>query len=173
MGRRYHVDLGLEAPVPVEVMSDDGVRAQVKIGDGDDARVIQLSLQELAGQRALCTTSMGSDLLEVRHEGQGKLWLVGRQSQARAHVVDERDTWLGSSSAGGGDSVITVAMPGRVVAVDVEQGDAVERGQRILVIEAMKMENDVKAPRDGRIRSIRVAPGDAVDAGQPLVELDQ
>ena len=63
-------------------------------------------------------------------------------------------------------------MPGRVVAIDVEEGDAVERGQRILVIEAMKMENDVKAPRDGRVRSIRVAPGDAVDAGQPLLELE-
>jgi pyruvate carboxylase subunit B len=65
-----------------------------------------------------------------------------------------------------------VAMPGRVVAIDVEEGTAVERGQRILVIEAMKMENDVKAPRDGIVRAVRVAAGDAVDAGQPLLELE-
>ena len=87
-------------------------------------------------------------------------------------VIDERDTWLGTGAGGAGDSIVSVAMPGRVVAIDVEEGDAVERGQRILVIEAMKMENDVKAPRDGRVRSIRVAPGDAVDAGQPLLELE-
>lgn len=172
MGRRYHVDLGSGEPTIVEVLEDDGTRATVRIGDGDDAREIRIALNDLPGQRVLCVADMGSQVLDVRDTADGQMWLVGSRAEALVRVVDERDTWLGSGGAGAGDSIISVAMPGRVVAIDVEEGTAVERGQRILVIEAMKMENDVKAPRDGIVRAVRVAAGDAVDAGQPLLELE-
>ena len=172
MGRRFHVEMGLESPVIVEVLEDDGLKAKVRIWEGDASREMELSLQALHGERALCTTQAGSQVLDIRNESDGSRWVVGPHAQARLRVLDERDTWLGAGGGGAGDSVVTVAMPGRVVAVDVEEGDNVERGQRILVIEAMKMENDVKAPRDGCVRAIRVTPGDAVDAGQPLIELE-
>ncbi|MCK6529408.1 biotin/lipoyl-binding protein [Myxococcota bacterium] len=62
-------------------------------------------------------------------------------------------------------------MPGKVVAVLVTQGQAVAAGQGLVVIEAMKMENELKAPVAGRVARIAVVPGGTVDGGQVLVEL--
>ena len=86
-------------------------------------------------------------------------------------VLPERETWFGASQGDRGGGAVSVAMPGKVVAVDVQVDQAVVRGQRLLVIEAMKMENDVKAPRDGVVRAVRCAVGDSVEAGAPLIDL--
>ena len=63
-------------------------------------------------------------------------------------------------------------MPGRVIAVKVQPGQTVHRGDEILVVEAMKMENAVRAPHDGVVKSISAAVGDMVSPGVVLVELD-
>ena len=75
--------------------------------------------------------------------------------------------------AGGGEaSVIRTAMPGRVVRVLVEIGEAVSKGQPLVTVEAMKMENELKAPRDGRVKKIMVGPGSLVEAKSTLIELE-
>jgi biotin carboxyl carrier protein len=71
-----------------------------------------------------------------------------------------------------GSPDVRAAMPGKVVAVLVEVGATVERGQGLLVIEAMKMENEIAAPRAGRVASIRVKPGQAVEAGEVLAVIE-
>lgn len=86
-------------------------------------------------------------------------------------VVDPRRKALRLAEAGGAASVKT-AMPGRIVRLLVEPGAEVKKGQALLVVEAMKMENELKAPRDGRVAQLRVAPGDLVEAGAVLVELE-
>jgi biotin carboxyl carrier protein len=63
-------------------------------------------------------------------------------------------------------------MPGRVTAVAVSPGQRVARGDELVVVEAMKMENALRAPRDGVVRAVHVATGDAVAPGRPLVELE-
>ena len=63
-------------------------------------------------------------------------------------------------------------MPGRVIAVRVEPGQAVKKGQELLVVEAMKMENALRAPRDGIVKSVAVRPGDMVGSGAVLVDLE-
>ena len=63
-------------------------------------------------------------------------------------------------------------MPGRVAAVRATPGQAVKKGEEILVVEAMKMENALRAPRDGVVRAVHVAVGDMVAPGRPLVELE-
>ena len=60
-------------------------------------------------------------------------------------------------------------MPGSVVTVEVAEGDAVTRGQTLVVVEAMKMEHPVTAPVDGTVVGLAVAAGDPVEAGQALV----
>jgi acetyl/propionyl-CoA carboxylase alpha subunit len=60
-------------------------------------------------------------------------------------------------------------MPGKVTEVHVAEGDAVQAGQALLIMEAMKMEHSVTSPRDGTVAQITVAPGDQVDAGALLV----
>jgi len=91
----------------------------------------------------------------------------------RLRLLDERA--MRRQSRGGGvtsSPEVRAAMPGKVVAVLVEVGATVERGQGLLVIEAMKMENEITAPRAGRIASIRVQPGQAVEAGEVLAVVE-
>ncbi|MCC6623859.1 MAG: biotin/lipoyl-binding protein [Deltaproteobacteria bacterium] len=63
-------------------------------------------------------------------------------------------------------------MPGKVVKVLVQPGDVVTKGQPLLVVEAMKMEHALKAPRPGRVTLVRAAAGEQVVPGAPLVELE-
>ena len=63
-------------------------------------------------------------------------------------------------------------MPGRVAAVRATPGQRVRRGEELVVVEAMKMENAVRAPRDGVVRAVHVSPGEMVSPGRPLVELE-
>jgi biotin carboxyl carrier protein len=67
---------------------------------------------------------------------------------------------------------LTAPMPGRVIRVLVEPGQIVERADGLVVVEAMKMENALRAPRDGVVRAVHVEAGDAVAPGRTLVELE-
>ena len=78
-----------------------------------------------------------------------------------------------AAPAGAAGSVeVTAPMPGKVVAVKASVGQAVKKGEVVLVLEAMKMENDIVAPEDGTIASINVANGDAVESGAVLATLN-
>ncbi len=72
-------------------------------------------------------------------------------------------------SGGSGDGNITAPMPGVVWEVPVKVGDSVEAGSTVIVIEAMKMENDVKTPISGTVKELPVGKGDEVAVGQTLV----
>jgi biotin carboxyl carrier protein len=71
-----------------------------------------------------------------------------------------------------GSAEITAPMPGKVVRVLVEAGQAVEAGAGLVVVEAMKMQNELKAPRAGAVVSIDVAAGDTVEAGAILAVIE-
>ncbi len=80
----------------------------------------------------------------------------------------------GSEAGGGGtgEQAITAPMPGRVARVLVAPGDEVAARQPCVVVEAMKMENELRAPRAGRIRSVSIEPGMPVEAGRVLVVIE-
>ncbi len=73
---------------------------------------------------------------------------------------------------GAGESHVRAIMPGRVVKLLVNEGDDVHKGQGILILEAMKMENEIVAPRDGKVIAIPVEAGKAVENGDDLVILE-
>lgn len=77
-----------------------------------------------------------------------------------------------AAPAGAGAVKITAPMPGKIVAVKANAGAAVKKGQVILVLEAMKMENDVVAPQDGTLASVDVATGASVEAGSVLATMN-
>jgi 3-methylcrotonyl-CoA carboxylase alpha subunit len=70
------------------------------------------------------------------------------------------------------DTALASPMPATVAAIQVRVGQDVSQGDLLVMLEAMKMEVAIRAPRDGRVRSIACAPGDLVQPGVPLVELD-
>jgi biotin carboxyl carrier protein len=73
------------------------------------------------------------------------------------------------AAAGSGPQRVLAPMPGKVVRVLVKPGDEVKARQGLVVVEAMKMENELKAARDGRVREVSVAEGQSVDAGAVLL----
>ena len=75
-------------------------------------------------------------------------------------------------TAATGQLVISSPMPGLVKAVLVAEGDQIESGQRMIVLEAMKMENDINSPREGRVTRVHVEAGQVVEGGKPLVTLE-
>jgi biotin carboxyl carrier protein len=71
-----------------------------------------------------------------------------------------------------GGTSVTAPMPGTINDVKVKNGDAVKKGQVLLILEAMKMENDIVAPADGTVAAVLVNKGDSVNADQTLVSLN-
>jgi len=93
------------------------------------------------------------------------------ESDARARLR-ERATSARASAGKGGPSELRAIIPGRVVSVDVAEGDLVEAGGRLLVLEAMKMQNEVRAPRAGTVASLAVGPGQTVELGDVLLVIE-
>ena len=105
----------------------------------------------------------GTDAARVSVDGTDVTVRVARLTTPGRH---------GAAAHGRADGQVRAPMPGRVVRVPVVQGQAVAARQAVVVVEAMKMENELRAPRAGTVRALHVQSGDSVDAGQLLVELD-
>ena len=91
-------------------------------------------------------------------------------------ALDERTRHIrslgGAARAAGGGGALKAPMPGLVVRLTVAEGDRVAAGQGLVVLEAMKMENELKAQAAGVVRAVRVSVGQAVEKGAVLLELD-
>lgn len=98
----------------------------------------------------------------------GWVFRVAVEAESRA-LLRERAGQGGPGARQHGPLIVKAPMPGRVVRLWVAEGDTVEAGQRLLAIEAMKMENEVRAPHAGTIASIGVAAGDSVELGEELL----
>jgi pyruvate carboxylase subunit B len=114
-------------------------------------------------------------VLTLRSVGRGQ-WTLGTAGDRwDAEVVDERTRHIRSltagSGAGRGPTTLRAPMPGLVVRVLVEAGQEVAAGAGVVVLEAMKMENELKAPSAGVVGTVKVGAGEPVEKGQVLVEL--
>jgi biotin carboxyl carrier protein len=100
------------------------------------------------------------------------IYIAGHRYPFRAE--DPRSLKTRRAHAGGvdGPKTIKASMPGRVVRVLAQRGEAVEANQSVVVIEAMKMQNEIKSPKAGHVIEMRVAPGDTVSAGDVLAVVD-
>lgn len=103
--------------------------------------------------------------------GEMLAYLAGRTIPV---AVNGRRTGRSGDSAAGtdGEQKITAPMPGRVVRVLVAAGDAVEARQPVIVVEAMKMENELRSPKAGRVKDVAVSAGASVEAGRVLVVIE-
>jgi biotin carboxyl carrier protein len=80
---------------------------------------------------------------------------------------------VGGAAAGDGPDHLVAVMPGKVVRILTQVGDIVRQRQALVVIEAMKMENELRAARDGIVKDVRVREGQSVEAGAVLVVVER
>jgi biotin carboxyl carrier protein len=117
-----------------------------------------------------------SEALAVEGGGGGRWTITRRGERCEVEVVDERTRHIRSLTGAGdrarGPASLKAPMPGLVVRVQVEVGQAVAAGAGVVVLEAMKMENELRAAAAGVVRTVRVRTGEAVEKGQVLVEFD-
>lgn len=100
----------------------------------------------------------------------GWVFEVAVEDEARALLREKAGQGAGAGGRKGSDT-IRAQIPGRVVRLWVAEGDVVEAGQRLLAIEAMKMENEVRAPHAGTVEAIAVEPGSSVELRDELLRL--
>ena len=162
----YHVTLG-ERSFEIE-LAPEGVRV--------NGEAVEVALARLEGgpTRSLLVDGR-SYRLSARRVGRETWDLHLRGRRLRADVVDERTRAIremtGGAGAASGPKPIVAPMPGMVVKVEVEEGDTVKAGQGVVIVEAMKMENELKADADARVNRIHVSEGQAVEKDELLVDL--
>jgi biotin carboxyl carrier protein len=160
-GKERLVELGDDGEVRV-----DGERFGGEVVEAEAGLLLIRTEKE---QVAVRVDGVGGKLgVAVRRGGRDPVILTAEVSDARRAkiVVPER-----AGGAAGAPVTVKSPIPGRVVKVLVKHGDEVKAGQTVVVLEAMKMENELRAPRAGTVTEVRAAEGTAVEAGQELVSL--
>lgn len=142
----------------------DGVAHEV-----DAARVGQFSLSLILDRDS--GTSREVQVSPASTPGEFFVTMDGRVTTAG---LDRRRTARGGDGSGNadGEQAVLAPMPGRVVRVLVKPGDEVAAKQGVVVVEAMKMENELRSPKAGRVKDVAVAPGTSVEAGRVLVVIE-
>ena len=144
----------------------------------DDATPLHAQLSDIEGS-PIRMVKIGTQVYRVvvqRRQGRGRytLWIDGYRFEAEA--LDERTRAIRDLSAAStgpvGPAPVRAPMPGLIVRVNVKAGDTVQAGQGLVVMEAMKMENELRTTAAGRVRSVEVTPGTAVEKGALLVALE-
>ena len=164
---RYFVTLG-EREIAVDVIPLPAGGLEVRM-DGQKVDVDVVHLGDTLSAR------IDGDVLDMTVEGDlPDLGVVSRT--VRTYVRAESERMRAASAARGhvgegGDGVVVSPMPGRVVKLLVGKGDAVEPGVPLVVVEAMKMENELRATRAGTVTDVFVAPGATVEGGAKLIAI--
>jgi biotin carboxyl carrier protein len=143
-------------------------------GGGDTWRANGEEASVLEVERGIYSVLFGGRSFEARVERveNGIVVDIGpRRFQIEVHDP-RRLTRRGSALDRGGRARVASPMPGKVVRVLVAEGEEVRAGQGLLIIEAMKMQNEMKAPKAGRVVSLMAREGAAVAAGEPLAAIE-
>lgn len=143
-------------------------------GDALDARVRRLSSRGTAETVSLVVDGQPHVVTVERDDDGTRVWVGGQPIEVT--VKTEADLLLERFGLDAGDTgaerEIKAPMPGLVLRILVAPGDAVQAGQGVAVLEAMKMENELTAPAAGTVAQVHADAGDAVAKGQVLIEID-
>lgn len=152
----------------VEIDSD-AARANGRLLCTIDGRIIEADAIEVAP--GIYSILIGGASLEVRVEPVTtslRITVAGREYAAQIRDPRQWRRNRGAAIEAEGSQRVIAPMPGKVVRLLVKAGEAVEAGKGILVVEAMKMQNEVRSPKSGKIERLLVSEGQAVSAGEVL-----
>jgi biotin carboxyl carrier protein len=140
-----------------------------------DGRTFPIDFAAISAQ-SLFSLLIDGKSFEGFVENEGDEWrVILRGDLYEAKVVDERAVRLAKSAGGvvapAGDFHLKAPMPGLVVAVPVIEGQSVKKGDILVILESMKMQNELKSPRDGTVARVKVKGGDTVEQNQVMVTI--
>ncbi|MBI3152411.1 MAG: biotin/lipoyl-binding protein [Chloroflexi bacterium] len=151
----------------IEIVDDHHIR----IGD----RLLAVDFESVSGQPVFSLILDGKSYESYVYQGDEDWQVLLRGQQFQVKIEDEREKRLKSAAGGGvaegGEFHLKAPMPGLVVSILVEEGQEIKKGQVMLILESMKMQNELKAPRDGTMGRIRVKAGESVEQKQALLSI--
>lgn len=140
-----------------------------------DGKVYEVDFESVSGQPVYSLILDGKSHESYVAPGDHDWQVLIRGRLYPVTVEDEREKRLRSAAGGGvaetGEFHLRAPMPGLVVAILVEEGQAVKKGQVLLILESMKMQNELKSPRDGTVGRVRVKAGETVEQKQTLLSV--
>jgi pyruvate carboxylase subunit B len=143
-----------------------------------DGRTVRAHVEDVAGT-PVTVVAIGSEVHRViakRGEQKGQYDVTVAGYRMAVEALDERTRTIRLMSGAGnkpaGPANLLAPMPGLIVRVNVAAGDSVQAGQGLVVMEAMKMENELRANVAGRVRRVLATPGSAVEKGAILLEME-
>lgn len=140
-----------------------------------DGKIYEIDFESVSGQPVYSLIVDGRSHESYIYQGEENWQVLLRGRLYPVTVEDEREMRLRAAAGGRvaetGEFHLRSPMPGLVVAVPVTEGQEVKKGDVILILESMKMQNELKAPRDGTIGRIRVRPGESVEQKQTLLSV--
>ena len=168
-GRRYRVTPTAGAPGDETRDLDLAEAGGITVDRPEDGRAIVHGVDGIATEAWIGETQRqpnGATRVEVVVDG----WRFELDLEdAERADLRRRATRVPDAGIASGPAEIRAIIPGRVATVRVSAGDTVEAGQTLLVVEAMKMQNELRAARSGIVERVDVGPGDTIDAGDLLV----
>jgi biotin carboxyl carrier protein len=159
---------GVERQLDLQKPHETGGKCAFSL-DGLDG---QADIQEIGP--GVYSILLGARSFEVKIEyGESGYWAVVNGRRYQVAVRDPRRLARGEAAlAAAGPLKVTAPMPGKVVRVMVEAGQAVASGQGLVVVEAMKMQNEIKSPKAGVVKAVQVQQGGSVSAGQTMLVVE-
>jgi glutaconyl-CoA decarboxylase len=148
--REYRVEIGDEEQILA--VEENGDSYQITLSDG---RSIKVRVTEVGAGLAVPTAAPAAS--------------ASVHSPASAPVQPQVNA---AAPSGPGQGSLTAPMPGVVLSLEVNAGDTITRGRTLLILEAMKMKNEIKSERDGKVAKILVKTGDQVRHGEVLMEFE-
>ena len=171
---RYFVEVDGEE-LEIELIERNG-QTLVKHPDLRGGADVPASLTPVRENNAFSLLVGTRSLPVVASGGTEDLTLILGSETWHCRVADEREALARAAAGGGGaragGGTLRSVMPGIVREVRCAVGDTIQRGTPLLILEAMKMENEIRADADGTIRAVHVEPGKAVAKGDPLVTVE-
>ncbi len=161
---KYITEVGKQT-FEIEVQRDDQV-----IVNGE-VRNIDLHINDSHGVFSLLIDNKSYEVVVDEQDGVYQVLIAGQLYEVK--VTDERSKRLaeagGGLQGGSGDASVRSPMPGLIVAIPVTEGQEVTAGMTVVILESMKMQNELKAPANGVVSKINVAAGDNVEQNKVLV----